>query len=185
MRSLRGFLVIILCLACLGGHAGYVFLKDKSSLTFTASTWLGDVTGNFADWSIEGNTTATGPSDLKFKVLVQTQSLNTKKEKRDKHLKTEEYFWVEKYPLAKFESSQITMKDPGHFHVKGLLNFRGVQKNIEFDANFENSNSLYHVSGNFVLNRRDFGITTEGIFLVSIRDNVTVNFDVWGNKASP
>lgn len=181
MRSFRVFLLILAC--SMTGHASYVFLKEKSSLTFTASTWLNDVTGDFANWSIEGNANASGPSDLKFKVLVSTQSLNTHNQKRDKHLKTEEYFWVEKHPLAKFESSQITMKDPSHFHIKGLLSFRGVQKEIEFDASFENSNSLYHVTGNFIVKRQDFGITTGGIFLVPIRDSVTIKFDVWGKKA--
>jgi polyisoprenoid-binding protein YceI len=161
-------------------HADYVFLKEKSQLNFTASTWMSDVKGTFGDWSVTGTVSGPKLNDLKFKVTVNTASLNTRTAARDKHLKTDEYFWVEKYPTATFESSEITMKDESHFRIKGLLTFRGVQKNIEFDARLEKVDALYHVYGSFVVNRREYGIETNGMFLVPIRDNVTIGFDVWG-----
>src|SRR5258706_344449 len=117
---LKGFLrlnFLFLCLFVFSAHAEYAFVKEKSTLSFTASTWLMSVRGTFSDWKVEGKTNGPNLTDLDFTVTVNTNSLNTENEKRDTHLRTEDFFWIEKFPSATFQSTKIEKKSDSLFHV--------------------------------------------------------------------
>lgn len=163
----------------LASIAQHTFDKDKSSLKFTASTWLFNVESAFSDWDIVGTKTGDKVTDLKFTVTVKTTSFDTQNSKRDKHLRTEDFFWVEKYPVATFESTKIEQKSETLFHIKGDLTFRGIKKPLEFDARLVKKDGQYRVVGDLEIKRQDFGIVYEGgLFTPSIKDMVKVHFDV-------
>lgn len=74
------------------------------------------------------------PADAKVKVDVDVGSIDTNYAERDKHLRTKEFFYVEKYPKATFVSTgyKPTGKDQGI--LSGNLTLRGVTKPITIEV---------------------------------------------------
>jgi len=70
------------------------------------------------------------PADARVKVTIDTASIDTHHAERDKHLRTKDFFYVEKYPEATFVSTgyKPTGKDKGI--LSGNLTLRGVTKPI-------------------------------------------------------
>jgi len=70
-------------------------------------------------------------------VTIRDTSIFTANERRDNHLRTQDFFWVEKYPLITFKSTKIIPgKDDKHFQVVGDLTMRGVTKSVTLETEF-------------------------------------------------
>jgi polyisoprenoid-binding protein YceI len=92
-------------------------------------------------------------------VSVDANTVNTDNSGRDKHLRKEEYFNVEKFPLLTFVSTKITESSmAGRFFVVGNLTIKGVTKSVQFGFNATPSATGYFFVGDFEINRRDFGV---------------------------
>lgn len=100
--------------------------KTESKVEFEVSNMgVRTVEGTFT--GMEG-TVVFNESDLKnsnFYVCVSAGSINTESEKRDEHLKNEDFFEVVKFPNICFESSAITETDDGYL-AKGKLTMHGI-----------------------------------------------------------
>jgi polyisoprenoid-binding protein YceI len=128
--------------------------------------------------------------DLSIDVEIQVASIFTDQAKRDDHLRSADFFDVEKHPTLKFVSTKGKAKKiaPGHFQVPGQLTIRGVTKPLTLDVKgFEETvvdpwgNKLRGGTATAVLHRKDFGLTWNkkleaGGFLVS--DEVTILLEV-------
>ena len=100
------------------------------------------------------------PDDLsksKFDVSVDVNSIDTGKELKNKHAKSEKWFDAEKYPTIHFVSSQITRTD-SIYVVTGELELRGIKKPLSIPFTFKNENGKAVFHGKFKVNRGDFGI---------------------------
>jgi polyisoprenoid-binding protein YceI len=92
-------------------------------------------------------------------VSVNANSVNTDNTGRDKHLRKEEYFSVEKFPLINFVSTKITESSmAGRFFVIGNLTIKGVTKSVQFGFSATPSETGYTFTGDFEINRRDFSV---------------------------
>jgi len=99
-------------------------------------------------------------NDLKssmFNVTVDANSINTGNGMQNKKAKGAEYFDVEKYPVIKFTSKEISKTATG-YETTGTLDMHGVQKQITIPFTFSNNT----FKGNFEVNRIDYGVGTEG-----------------------
>ncbi len=115
-----------------------------------------------------------------FNVSVNANTVDTDNSSRDKHLRKEEYFNVEKYPLLTFVSTKITKSTTaGRFYVFGNLTIKGVTKAIEFGFSATPTTTGYSFKGEFEINRRDFGV---GGSSVSMSDNLKVTLQIAANK---
>ncbi len=88
-----------------------------------------------------------------FKVCIDASTLNSGLKMRDKHLRKDDFFHVEKYPVICFESESIE-KRGDQFITKGNLTIRDVTKRIEIPFSFE-ANTL---EGAIVINRFDYNL---------------------------
>jgi polyisoprenoid-binding protein YceI len=94
---------------------------------------------------------------------IAVDSVNTRNEQRDAHLKAADFFDVEKYPTATFRSTAVRV-DGADYLVDGEFTLRGVTKPITLLVEFNGVNpGMGHgeVAGfeaSVVLNRKDFGI---------------------------
>jgi polyisoprenoid-binding protein YceI len=61
---------------------------------------------------------------------IDVNSLNTRDENRDAHVKGAEFFHVEKHPSIKFKSSKVEPEGEGEFKVTGNLTILGVSKEV-------------------------------------------------------
>lgn len=115
-----------------------------------------------------------------FNVSVNANTINTDNSARDKHLRKEDYFHVEKFPTISYVSTKISKTGTaGKYTVAGNLTIKGTTKPIEFDFTATPSNNGYTFKGAFTINRRDFNVGGKSL---PLSDMLTVNLDITTNK---
>lgn len=90
--------------------------------------------GNFKSYDVKINATKADFSDAKFEVSIDVNSINTDNEMRDKHLKSADFFDVEKYPTITFKSTSIKKAGGNKYTLTGDLTFHGVTKPVTLTA---------------------------------------------------
>jgi polyisoprenoid-binding protein YceI len=120
---------------------------------------------------------AKKPAKSSFNVTAAVSTVDTDNDKRDEHLKKEEYFNAEKYPVIEIKSTGITAgKDLKNFTFKGNVIIKGVSKPIEFPFTAEGLNGGAVFTGEFEIDRNDFGVGNKGGVL---SDKVKVSLKVF------
>jgi polyisoprenoid-binding protein YceI len=124
-------------------------------------------------------------------VVIQTKSINTNVESRDRDLKSENFFDAEKYPLIIFRSERIDRTKSG-FVARGPLTMHGVTKQVAIafkqTHNLTNDawgNKRMGFVGRVSLNRKDYGILGTKFWnsefdpgRMSVSDNVDIELNV-------
>ncbi len=110
----------------------------------------------------------------KLSFEVETASVKTDAADLDKHLKTADFFDVEKFPKATFSSTEIKAGGTnGATHtVTGDLDLHGVKKSITFPVTITITPDAATGTAEFSINRKDFGIVIAGKPDDLIRDDV-------------
>jgi polyisoprenoid-binding protein YceI len=137
----------------------YTATDVNSNVHFTIKNFGLKVGGDFT--GLKG-TIIFNPTELakaSINVSVNSNTVNTGNGSRDKHLKKEEYFDVDKFTTLSFVSTKITQSTiAGRFFVAGNLTIKGVTKAIEFGFSATPAGDTYKFAGEFEINRRDFGV---------------------------
>jgi polyisoprenoid-binding protein YceI len=94
------------------------------------------VTGSFKEFSSEVETQGDDFSTAKIKFEASTASVFTNADQRDAHLKSADFFDVEKYPVLKFESTSQENVDDESFTLNGNLTIRDITKPVKLDVEF-------------------------------------------------
>lgn len=89
--------------------------------------------GRFNDFDGEFTFDEDNPEDSSVEVTVDTSSVDSNHSERDKHLRSEDFLYVDEYPQATFESTSVEVHDDDSATVTGDLTLRGVTKEIELD----------------------------------------------------
>lgn len=115
------------------------------------------------------------PKDLKnssFEVTIDAATIDTDNGKRDKHLKNEDFFNVEKYPTIKFKSNAVVRSKKEGYHIaKGKLTMHGISKDVKIPFTYKNG----VFEGTIKVNRFDYGIGKEySTFTISEQVEVTI-----------
>jgi polyisoprenoid-binding protein YceI len=124
-------------------------------------------------------------------VVIQTKSINTNVDSRDKDLKSENFFDAEKYPLITFHSERIERTKSG-FVARGPLTMHGVTKPVAIAFKQTHAltgdawgNKRMGFVGRLSLNRKDYGILGTKFWnsefdpgRMSISDNVDIDLNV-------
>ncbi|HRN27631.1 MAG TPA: YceI family protein [Ignavibacteriaceae bacterium] len=122
------------------------------------------VRGNFDNFNAAIETSNEDFSDAKIKFEADVNSINTKNEQRDTHLKSADFFDAENHPKMTFESTSVKVVSDHEMKVKGMLTLRGVTKEITLDVIYNGIVSGFgdvKVAGfevNAKLNRFDYGL---------------------------
>lgn len=127
------------------------------------------------------------PSKSSIEVAIEASSINTHEAQRDQHLKSPDFFDVDKFPLIQFKSTKVEGSG-SEFKVIGDLTIHGVTKSIVLDVEGPSQemkdpwgNIKIGASATTKIKRKDFGLTWNaaleaGGFLVG--DDVSINLDV-------
>ncbi|WP_201606027.1 YceI family protein [Psychrobacter immobilis] len=86
------------------------------------------VMGHFSDVDGTVQFDLKNPNKTKLNFVIDTDSIDTAWEARDKHLKTDEFFNVEKYPTMSFKSTQVNFINPQQAKVTGDFTLLGQTK---------------------------------------------------------
>lgn len=121
------------------------------------------VRGRFATWS---GTLALNESDLaqsKVSVSIDAASIDTGTGDRDKHLRSADFFDVEKFPTLTFTSTQVKAVDNDTLDVTGDMTIHGVTKRITIPVDFLGTAKTPNgekagFETAFTINRKDYGI---------------------------
>lgn len=116
-------------------------------------------------------------------VTIKTATLFTDTEKLAGHLRSADFFDVEKFPEATFKSSSIAKADEG-YTVQGDLTLHGVTKRISFPAQIAAAADKLTVNAAFTINRKDFDIVYPGMPDDLIRDLVEIRLSVDAPRTS-
>lgn len=122
------------------------------------------VTGHFNKFDASIETNKEDFSDAKINFEAEINSINTKNEQRDTHLKSADFFDAENHPKMKFISKSIKKLSDHELQVKGDLTIRGIKKEIILDVIYNGTVSGFggiEVAGFEVrgkVNRFDFGL---------------------------
>jgi polyisoprenoid-binding protein YceI len=156
------------------------FLLGISVASFSQTTWeidkvhssvkfgvthlvIATVEGNFKDFNASISTKPDGSLD-KIDADIKTSSVNTENEKRDNHLKSDDFFSASKFPDMTFVSKSIKKAGKDKYKVTGDLTIKGVTKSIVLDA--KNTGTVKDPGGNTKsgwtasgkIDRFDFGL---------------------------
>lgn len=95
---------------------------------------INEVEGAFKIFNSSITATKDDLSDATVEFSADAKSIDTGNERRDGHLRSADFFDVEKYPSLTFKSTSFTKVSEGRYKVKGDLTMHGVTKPVELDA---------------------------------------------------
>jgi len=172
----------------------YPIDSNHSTVGFSVPIFggLSQVTGKFTDFAITLNHDEKDVTKSAVSVVIKATSVNTGIEGRDKHLRTADFFDVEKFPEITFKSERIEKKGK-QFIAHGPLTMHGVTKEIALpftitgtSKNPTNNKYIIGYSAHTVLNRRDFGINYSRQDLPTfVGDNITIDIELVTRALEP
>ncbi|WP_188934382.1 YceI family protein [Dyadobacter endophyticus] len=168
-------LLLTLCVMAtvFAGHVSAQTTKIVSGSTkFSVKFILGTCNGTFDAPRGEAVFNEKNPENASFDVKIAAGTFKTNNNSRDKDLKGDKYFWVEKYPDIHFKSSKVEKKGD-KYQATGTLTMRDVSKTVAlpFDAK-KNADGSYSLTSSFDINRLDYKIGEKDW---KLKDIVTVN----------
>jgi len=122
------------------------------------------VTGRFDKFNATIDTNNEDFSDAKINFEADINSISTKNDQRDGHLKSADFFDAENYPKMTFVSKTIKKISDHELQVKGDLTIRGIKKEISLNVIYNGTVSGFggsEVSGFEIrgkVNRFDYGL---------------------------
>jgi polyisoprenoid-binding protein YceI len=179
MKSIK-ILFATLLLSNIAFAQTYLATDEGSNVHFTIKNFGIKTGGDFTGLkgTIVFNSKALTTSSMN--VSVNATSINTDNTGRDKHLRKEEYFNVEKFPLLTFVSTKITESSTaGRFFVIGNLTIKGITKAVQFGFSATPTATGYTFAGDFEINRRDFGVGGKSAVMA---DKLKVTLNVVAKK---
>ncbi len=154
---------------------------------------ISNVKGQFTSLTGSLNLDEGDVTKSRVEVTIQAASINTREPDRDKHLRSADFFDVEKFPTLTFQSTKITRTGDGELAVDGDLTIHGVTRNVRFAVEGPTppgkdpwGNTRIGASATAKINRKDFGLhwnaalETGGIL---VGEEVTLTLDVQFVKA--
>jgi polyisoprenoid-binding protein YceI len=154
---------------------------------------ISNVKGQFTGVSGKLSLDEADITKSKVEATIDAASINTRDEQRNTHLKSADFFDVEKFPTLGFTSARIVRDGDGELSVEGELTIHGVTRNVNFAVEGPTApgkdpwgNTRIGISATTKINRKDYGLTwnaaleTGGIL---VGEEVTITLDVQFVKA--
>lgn len=153
---------------------------------------LSNVRGKFTDFTVEINYDDQDVTKSSVNAVIKAASIDTGIERRDEHLRKDDFFDVEKFPEITFKSTRIEKKGKD-FIAHGTFTMHGVAKEImlPFTINGvrkdeKSGKTTLGATARTTINRKDFGINfarpDNANFL---GDNVEIELNIITRASSP
>lgn len=130
---------------------------------------IANVSGHFNKFNVEVETEGQDFTTAKAKFTADIDSVNTKNEQRDQHLKGPDFFDAAKFPSLSFVPTKIEKKDEENYTITGNLTIRDVTKPVKLDAEFGGvvsdpwGNTRAGLTVNGKINRKEFGLSWHAV----------------------
>ncbi len=158
-----------------------------SETSFKIRHLLAKTSGRFTKFDGTIKVDAANISKSSVEVSIEAASINTDNADRDKHLKSPEFFDVEKFPTITFTSTSVKEVAKGKLEVTGDFTLHGVTKRITFPITNAGSQPgmkpgtvvAGFVDGAVTINRNDYGIKA---FPGALGDEVVISLNIEAGK---
>ncbi len=142
--------------------------KVHSSIFFDIRHSLATVRGQFNRISGTLLIDPDNVSESRCDMEVEIKSVNTNNRKRDDHLLSEEFFSAEKYPMAKFQTTEVSPIKDNLFQLKGKLTIKNVTQDVvipvhylgEKENPFNPKQLICGFEGQFTIDRLQYHVGT-------------------------
>ena len=194
---LTACIVLALRATVLGDTSVWEIDPSHSSTQFAIRhLMVSTVRGEFGKVSGTVTLDESDPMKSVIEATIATDSINTRVEKRDNHLKGPDFFDVEKYPTITFKSKKIEAAGEGKFTVAGDLTMHGVTKEVILNVAgttkpVKDPAGKLRLGGSATttINRKDFGfsynrVLETGGVLVGDEVNITIDVELIQKSAS-
>jgi polyisoprenoid-binding protein YceI len=154
---------------------------------------ISNVKGQFTGVSGSLHLDEADVANSHVEAVIDAATINTREAQRDAHLKSADFFDVEKFATLSFKSTRVSRLADGELSVAGDLTIHGVSRRVVFAVEGPTpaakdpwGNTRLGLSATTKINRKDFGLTwntaleTGGIL---VGDEVTITLDVEFIKA--
>ena len=151
------------------------------------------VKGTFHDFDV---TIVADPADFttaEIQAVVDVNSVDTRNEDRDNHLRSEDFFNAEAEPKMTFKSTDVTKVGEEEYEVTGDMTIRGTTNKETLKVNFEGSgkdpwgNQVYGFSAEGKIDRSEYGLTYNAALEtggVLIGDEIKVDIELEATTAA-
>jgi polyisoprenoid-binding protein YceI len=181
---MRTFVFVMICLAALPAVADDWTLQDGSTFTFEASFESEPIEGSFTDFDVALDFDPEQAGENSLQVTVDLGGADMGDPDMNDAIAAPEWFDVDGFPQARFESSDIVEIAPGSFIAHGALALKGVRGDIDVPFTWSGSDETATMHGEVGLNRSDFAIGTgEWASGEQIGHDVLLRFDLQFERA--
>ena len=187
-NSITAFVVAGLSSAALANET-YKFDPSGSTIGFSVHQFLGTTHGKFAKFNGRINVDREHPENSSVTAQIDVRSIDTRIKKRDDHLRSAEFFNVEKFPQITFKSRSVKQTGPQSGDILGDLTMHGVTKPVTLHVKLltplnETSQTRWGVTVDPIM-RRDFNLVfapaTETVSGIS--QTVAINIEIEAKRA--
>ena len=163
--------------------------NSHSSIKFEIRHFFSNVPGAFHEYDADIHFDPNNLNDSKLDVTIQVASVDTENERRDGHLRTDDFFNAEKWPTMTFTSNSIESVGDNQFVAKGELTIKDVTKDFELpftllgvmDHPRRDGVKIAGFTSEFMLKRNDYGVGTGDYIsdaVIGNEVNITLNMEV-------
>lgn len=108
-----------------------------SEITFTVRhMMISNVRGQFERFTGTVDFVEENPAQSSVDVQIEAASINTKEEKRDAHLRSNDFLAADQYPYLTFKSKRVEVVDENNGKIHGDLTIRDVTKPVVLDVEY-------------------------------------------------
>jgi polyisoprenoid-binding protein YceI len=166
----------------------YRFDQSHSTIGFSVHQFLGTTHGKFTKFDGKIDVDREHPENSSVTVRIAVRSIDTGIAKRDNHLRSPEFFTVEKYPDIMFKSRSVKQTGAQEGDILGDLTMHGVTKPITLHVRLltsPNDKQTRWAVTTDPLQRRDFNLmfAQAAESMSGISQTVAVNIEIEATRA--
>lgn len=166
----------------------YVVDASHSSVDFSIRHLVSRTKGRFGDFSGTITYDAANPAAASFSGTIQVKSIDTGNERRDSHLRNDDFFAAEEYPTITFASTEVTSAGENTLNVKGKLTMHGTTKEVTLPieilgtgTNPRSGKAQIGLETNFSILCSDYGVNSWERFSAVLGDEVKIQVLIEAN----
>ncbi len=129
---------------------------------------ISEVDGSFGKFDAKITSSKEDFTDAAIDFSAEVASISTGNDRRDGHLKSDDFFAAEKHPSITFKSTSVAKVSGNNYKITGNLTMRGVTKAITLDAVIRGpiegrgGKKIVGIKATGTINRIDFGVGKSG-----------------------
>lgn len=135
MKKMKILLVALLVSGSALAQTNWAIDKPHSKISFNVIHMaITEVEGEFTDFDAKVTSTSDDFHNADVEFTAKVSSIDTENERRDNHLRSDDFFNAEKFPEIKFKGKLV--KEGNGYKLKGDFTMRDVTKPVAFDVTY-------------------------------------------------